>query len=342
MHANKREEVADARAGEIVAVGGFKNVVTGDTVCDFAHPLLLGRVVFPEPVVHIAIEPKTKADEDKLSQTLDRLALEDPTFRVRIDPESGQTIISGMGELHLEVLVDRMMREFRVEANVGKPQVAYRETISKSARAEETLERQVGGKGQFASVTLALEPLERGLGLEFVSQIASDVLPTAFVRAVEEGVLQAMRGGVIAGYEMVDVKARLIAASHREDESNEIAFKIASSIAFKKAVRRAGPMLLEPVMKVEVMTPDDYMGAVVGDLNARGGKIQNMQPRGGSQLVRAFVSLAQMFGYATALRSVSQGRATYSMEFSHYAEAPRAIQERYAPRQSMLGNSVTG
>lgn len=338
MHANKRVEIKEARAGDIAAIAGFKNVVTGDTICAASAPLLLERVEFPEPVIHIAIEPKTKADEDKLKQTLERLALEDPTFRVRIDEESGQTIISGMGELHLEVLVDRMVREFGVSANVGKPQVAYRESISRKARINEEFIRTAGSKNQFAKLSLELAPLERGAGFKFENRIGDGVLPKEFVKAVEEGVRTAMKSGVIAGYEVVDVHAALIGGEYHEVDSTDIAFKIAASTAFKRGAREGKPIILEPVMLVEAVTPEEYLGSVVGDLNARGGRILNMEARADSQVIRAKVPLAQMFGYSTALRSASQGRASYSMEYSEYQEAPREIQEKYAPQQGVPGD----
>ena len=340
MHANKREEVKEAVSGEIVAITGFKNVVTGDTICAESAPLLLERVDFPDPVIHIAIEPKTKADADKLTQTLDRLALEDPTFRVRIDEESGQTIISGMGELHLEVLVDRMMREFNVSANVGKPLVAYRETISKKVVHEEEYERQTGGKNQYAKLKFRLEPMERGEGYQFVNKVEGDTLPKEFIQASAAGFEQGMRSGALAGFEMLDVRATLEDGAYRDEESTDLSFKVAASMAFRKAVRSAGPVILEPIMKVEIVVPEDYMGAVVGDLNARGGKVTTMEARAESQVIRAHVALAQMFGYSTALRSASQGRANYSMEFSHYAEAPKAIQEKYAPQQVIFGDDA--
>ncbi len=338
MHANKRVECKEARAGDIVALAGFKNVVTGDTICDADAPILLERVEFPEPVIHIAIEPKTKADLDKLEHALERLALEDPTFRVRKDESSGQTIISGMGELHLEVLVDRMTREFNVQARVGKPNVAYRETIAGEAVVEEKFVRQIGGKGQFAHLKVRLKPLPRGEGFRFDNQAPAESLPEAFVDAAAEGFEQATNAGVLAGFPMQDVSVALIDGSAHDVESTDVAFKIAASIAFKKAAREASPIILEPVMRVEAVVPEDYMGAVVGDLNARSGKIHSMDARSDEQIVRADVALAQMFGYSTALRSLSQGRANYSMEFSHYAPAPRAIQEKYAPKQAAFGN----
>ncbi|MDJ0837397.1 MAG: elongation factor G [Acidobacteriota bacterium] len=340
MHANKREDVPEVHTGDIIAITGFKNVVTGDTICDASAPLLLERVEFPDPVIHIAIEPKTKADAEKLAQTLDRLALEDPTFRVRIDEESGQTIISGMGELHLEVLVTRMTREFGVSANVGRPLVAYRETVTKTVVIDEELSRQVGGKGQFARVKLEIAPQPRGEGFLFQSQVGPDKLPREFAAAVEESLMQAMSAGVLAGFELLDVAVTLVDAAYDEVESTDISFKIATSIAFKKGARQAAPTILEPIMKVEVVAPEEYVGSVVGDINTRGGHVQTMEARGDAQVVRANVALAQMFGYSTALRSASQGRANYSMEFSHYAEAPKSIQEKYAPQMGVPGEGV--
>ena len=342
MHANKRQEIKQAWSGDIVAIAGFKNVVTGDTVCDQNQPILLEKVVFPEPVIHIAIEPKTKADADKLTQTLDRLALEDPTFRVRIDEESGQTIISGMGELHLEILVDRMVREFNVAANVGKPHVAYRETVGKAVVIDEVYQRQIGGKGQYAHLKVAMRPLQRGKGYRFSNKVSPETLPREFVAAAEEGFSQAMRAGVLAGFEMLDVGVEIIDGSYQEVDSTDIAFKIAASIAFKRAAREAKPIILEPIMQVEIVVPEEYMGSVVGDLNARSGKVLIMEARGETQIVRANVALARMFGYSTDLRSLTQGRATYSMEFSHYAEAPKSIQEKYTPRQVVFGESQEG
>ncbi len=336
LHANKREDIQEIRTGDIAAVSGFKFVVTGDTVTDPKAPIILERMDFPDPVIHIAIEPKTKADEEKLNATLKRLAQEDPTFLVRVDSDSGQTIISGMGELHLEVLVDRMVREFNVEANVGKPQVAYRETISKKAVVEEQYERHMAGKNLFASIRLQIEPAERGVGTSFVSRLQAEQLPASFVKAVEEGVLQSSRSGVLAGYELMDVKATMLDAHFRVEESNEISFKTAAAIALKRALREAGPVILEPVMDVDVVTPEDYTGAVVNDLNARKGRIQSIESRQNAQLVTAEVALAQMFGYSTALRSLSQGRASYSMEFARYEEAPKDVQERFAPQQLLM------
>jgi len=335
MHANKRVEIDRAKAGDIVAVAGFKVSVTGDTLCDEAAPLLLESMHFPEPVIHIAIEPKTKADEEKLSQTLGRLALEDPTFRVRTDEESGQTIISGMGELHLEVLVDRMVREFHVQANVGKPQVAYRETVTRSATHEEIYQRPLAGKNAYARVVVELSPRQRGEGNRYRDLLPPGTLPASFHRAIQEGVEQAMLNGVLAGFETVDLDVALVEGSCQMEESNELAFKIASSLAVKRAMRDAGPIVLEPVMLVEIVTPEDYMGAVVNDLNTRKGRILHMESRIDGQIVQSAVPLSLMFGYSTALRSVSQGRATFSMQFSHYEDAPKAIQEKFAPRYTV-------
>jgi elongation factor G len=335
MHANKRVEIEKARAGDIVAVAGLKASVTGDTLCDDSAPLLLESMHFPEPVIHIAIEPKTKADEEKLAQTLNRLALEDPTFRVRTDEESGQTIISGMGELHLDVLVDRMTREFHVQANVGKPQVAYRETVTRSASIEEVYQRQLAGKNAFARVVVEVSPLQRGEGNRYSDLLAQGLLPASFQAAIRQGVEQAMLNGVLAGFETVDLAVSVVDASCHQEDSNEVAFKIAASLAVKRAMREAGPIVLEPVMQVEIVTPDEYMGAIVNDLNSRKGRILNMESRNDGQILRSAVPLSLMFGYSTALRSVSQGRATFSMQFSHYEDAPKAIQEKFAPRYSV-------
>ena len=340
MHANKRVEVPEVRTGDIVAITGFKNVVTGDTICDRSAPMLLERVEFPDPVIHIAIEPKTKADADKLTQTLDRLALEDPTFRVRIDAESGQTIMSGMGELHLEVLVDRMTREFGVSANVGRPLVAYRETVTRTAIVEEEFDRQVGGKSQYARLKLKVEPLARGGGFKFVNKLDPGMLPAELVKAVGESLEQSMGAGALAGFEMLDVAVSLLDAEHHDVDSTDVAFKIAAAIAFKRAVREAGPVILEPVMQVDVVVPEEFVGGVVGDINTRAGHVLTLENRGETRVLRASVALAQLFGYSTALRSVSQGRANYSMEFSSYSEAPKSIQEKYAPRQGVSGEGV--
>ena len=334
MHANHREEIEEVHSGEIAAAVGLKATGTGDTLCDENNPIVLEKLVFPEPVIDQAIEPKTKADQDKLAIALQRLAEEDPTFQVRTDEETGQTIIRGMGELHLEIIVDRLLREFKVEANVGKPQVAYRETIRDSVKQEGKFIRQTGGRGQYGHVWLEVEPNAPGAGFEFINKIVGGVVPKEYIPAVEAGVREAMENGVLAGYPMVDVKVTLFDGSYHEVDSSEMAFKIAASIGFKEAARRAKPVLLEPIMKVEVVTPEDFMGDVVGDLNARRGRIEGMERRGNGQVIRALVPLASMFGYATDLRSMTQGRAVYTMQFSHYEEVPANIaQELIASQQ---------
>ncbi len=327
MHANHRQEVEEARTGDIVAVVGLKETVTGDTLCEEARPIVLEAMQFPEPVISVAIEPKTQADQDKLGESLSRLAEEDPTFRVHTDQETGQTIISGMGELHLEIIVDRLMREFKVQANVGKPQVAYRETIRSSTRAEGKYIRQTGGRGQYGHVWLELEPLERGKGFEFLNKIVGGVVPKEYVPAIEAGVREAMENGVLAGYPVVDVRVTLYDGSYHEVDSSEMAFKIAASMGFKEGANRADPVLLEPIMKVEVVVPEDNMGDVMGDLQARRGRIEGMELRGNLRAVQALVPLAEMFGYATDLRSRTQGRGTYTMQFERYEEVPRHVAE---------------
>jgi len=327
MHANHREEIGEVSAGDIAAAVGLKNSFTGDTLCDEAHPILLEAIKFPEPVISIAIEPRTKADQDKMALALARLGEEDPTFQVRTDPETGQTIIAGMGELHLEVIVDRMTREHRVDANVGRPQVSYRETISRPARAEGRYVRQTGGRGQYGDVWLEIEPLPAGHGFEFVNKIAGGAIPKEYIPAIEGGVREAMESGVLAGYPMVDVRAILVDGSFHEVDSSEMAFKIAGSLAVKNAVMKAAPMLLEPIMKVEVVMPEEFLGDVMGDVNARRGHILGVDARAGSQLLRAEVPLKEMFGYATDLRSMTRGRATYSMEFTNYAPVPSTVGE---------------
>ena len=327
MHANKREDVDEAYAGEIVAVAGLKQVATGDTICVEAHPVILEAMEFPTPVISLAIEPKTRPDQEKLGIALGRLAQEDPSFRVTTDKETNQTIISGMGELHLEIIVDRLKREYGVEANVGKPQVAYRETIRKPARGEEKYARQTGGRGQYGHAVLEIEPNESGAGFEFINEIVGGVIPREYIPAVEKGVVEAMEGGILAGYEMVDVKVRLVYGSFHEVDSSELAFKIAGSIAFKNAARAASPALLEPVMKVEVVTPEEYMGSVTGDINSRRGRIEGMISRTGTQIITAMVPLAEMFGYETDLRSMTQGRASSTMHFHRYEEAPKSVSE---------------
>jgi len=327
MHANQREEIKEVRAGDIAAAVGLKDVTTGDTLCDVAAPITLERMEFPEPVIHVAVEPKTKADQEKMGIALGRLAQEDPSFRVRTDEESGQTIISGMGELHLEILVDRMKREFGVEANVGAPQVAYREAIRKEVEQEGKHAKQSGGKGQYGHVWIKMGPNEAGKGFEFIDAIKGGTVPREFIPAVEKGLKEALNNGVLAGFPVVDVKVTLFDGSYHDVDSSELAFKLAAILAFKDGMRKASPVLLEPMMAVEVETPEDYMGDVMGDLNRRRGIIQGMEDAAGVKLVKAEVPLAEMFGYSTDLRSMSQGRATYSMEFKHYSEAPKSVAE---------------
>jgi elongation factor G len=327
MHANKREEINEVYAGDIAAGIGFKKVTTGNTLCDPSYPIALESMHFPEPVVDVAIEPKSKVDEEKLATALQRLAEEDPTFRVRTDEETSQTVISGMGELHLEILVDRMMREFGVQANVGKPQVAYRETISAAADQRHRFVRQTGGKGQFADVSLRVEPLEPGKGFEFENDIVGGSIPKEFIPSVEKGVEEAMKGGVVAGYPMVDIKVTLYDGSYHEVDSSEMAFKIAGSMAFKEACHKAKPRLLEPIMDVEVVVPEEYMGDIIGDLSARRGRIGGMFTRAEARVIAASVPLSEMFGYATRMRSISQGRAVYSMQFSRYETLPQSVAE---------------
>ena len=328
MHANKREEIEEVRAGDIAAAIGLKDTRTGDTLCTEDHPIILEAMKFPNPVIDVAIEPKTKADQDKLAIALQKLAEEDPTFRVRSDAETGQTIIAGMGELHLEIIVDRMMREFKVDANVGRPQVAYRETIKKRVeKIEGKFIRQSGGKGQFGHVVINMEPSEQGQGFVFEDKIVGGVIPREYIGPVEQGIKEALETGVLAGYPVVDIKVQLTFGSYHEVDSSEMAFKIAGSMAFKEAARQASPCLLEPVMKVEVVSPEAYMGDVLGDLSSRRGKIGGMTQRGEAQVISATVPLAEMFGYSTRLRSMSQGRAVYSMEFSHYEEVPKSKAE---------------
>jgi elongation factor G len=324
MHANKREEITEVFAGDICAVG-LRDTTTGDTLCDPAHPIVLESIEFPDPVIQIAIEPKTKADQDRLGESLAKLAREDPSFRVSVNRETSQTLISGMGELHLEIIVDRLLREFKVDANVGKPQVAYRETIRKPAEAEGRFVRQSGGHGQFGVVDLRIEPLEKGGGFEFVDATKGGSIPRNFIPSVEDGVKEAMETGVLAGYPMVDVRAILLDGKYHEVDSSELAFKIAASMGFREAVGKADPVLLEPVMEVEVVMPQEFMGEVIGDLNGRRGKILNMENRAGAQVVEARVPLATMFGYATRLRSMTQGRATYTMQFGAYEPVPQQI-----------------
>jgi elongation factor G len=327
MHANKREEIKEVFAGDIAAVIGLKGVTTGNTLCDLDHPIALEAMHFPEPVVDVAIEPKSKADEEKMSEALSRLAEEDPTFRVRTDEETAQTVISGMGELHLEIIVDRMLREFKVQANVGKPQVAYRETISIPAEQRHRFIRQTGGKGMYGDVTLKVEPQEPGKGFEFESQIVGGSIPKEYIPACEKGVEEALRSGIVAGYPMVDLKVTLLDGSYHDVDSSEMAFKIAASMAFKEACAKAKARLLEPIFDVEVVVPEEYMGDIIGDLSSRRGRIGGMFTRGSARVVAASVPLAEMFGYATKMRSMSQGRAVYSMQFSRYETLPQAVAE---------------
>ncbi|KAF1063879.1 elongation factor G [Burkholderia gladioli] len=329
MHANQREEIKEVRAGDIAAAVGLKEATTGDTLCDPQHPIVLERMVFPEPVISQAVEPKTKADQEKMGLALNRLAQEDPSFRVQTDEESGQTIISGMGELHLEILVDRMKREFGVEATVGKPQVAYRETIRSTAKdVDGKFVKQSGGRGQYGHAVITLEPNEQGKGYEFLDEIKGGVIPREYIPAVDKGIQDTLKAGVLAGFPVVDVKVHLTFGSYHDVDSNENAFRMAGSMAFKEAMRRASPVVLEPMMAVEVETPEDYMGNVMGDLSGRRGIVQGMEDMvGGGKIVRAEVPLSEMFGYSTSLRSLTQGRATYTMEFKHYSEAPRNVAE---------------
>ena len=327
MHANHREDIEEAYTGDICAAVGLKQTRTGDTLCDEDDPIVLERMIFPEPVISLAVEPKTKADSEKMSEALQKLADEDPTFRVRTDEETGQVILSGMGELHLEILVDRMKREFRVEANVGKPQVAYKETIRKKVTQEGRFIRQSGGRGQFGHVWIDVEPNEPGKGYEFINAIIGGSIPKEYIQPVSAGIVEAMKNGILAGYPVEDIKIRLFDGSFHEVDSNEMAFKIAGSMAFKDAARKASPVILEPIMEVEVITPEDYMGDVMGDLSSRRGRIEGMTARSDAQVIKASVPLSEMFGYATVLRSMSQGRAIYSMQFARYEEAPRSVQE---------------
>jgi elongation factor G len=332
MHANKREEIHDIYAGDIAAAVGLKTVSTGDTICDDDHPIVLESIEFPTPVIQLAVEPRTKADQEKLGMAIQKLAQEDPTFRVATDTETGQTILSGMGELHLEIIVDRMMREFGVAANVGKPQVAYRETIRKQAEAEGRWVRQTGGKGQYGVVNLRVEPLPSGSGFEFVNEIFGGAVPKEYIKPVEQGVSEALEGGVLAGFPMSDVKVTLYDGSYHEVDSSEMAFKLAASVGLKEAVRKAKPVLLEPIMAVEVVVPEEYMGDVIGDLNSRRGRIEGMELRGTSQIIKSFVPLSEMFGYATDLRSRTQGRGSFTMHFGKYEEVPSALAEEIVSR----------
>jgi elongation factor G len=327
MHANDRQAIDEVRAGDIAAAVGLKDTTTGDTICDPDKVIILERMIFPEPVIHVAVEPKTKVDQEKMGLALNRLAQEDPSFRVRTDEESGQTIISGMGELHLEIIVDRMKREFGVEANVGAPQVAYREAIKKSVEIEGKFVKQSGGRGQYGHVWLRMEPNETGKGYEFVDAIKGGTVPREYIPAVDKGLQETLPNGVLAGFPVVDVKVTLFDGSYHDVDSNENAFRMAASMAFKDGMRKANPVLLEPMMSVEVETPPEFMGNVVGDLSSRRGMIQGMDDVPGLKVIKAEVPLAQMFGYSTSLRSATQGRATYTMEFKHYTEAPKNVAE---------------
>lgn len=335
MHANHREEIETVYTGDIAAAVGLKDTTTGDTLADEQHPVVLEAMHFPDPVISVAIEPKTKADQDKMGAALGKLAEEDPTFRMHTDQETGQTIIAGMGELHLEIIVDRLLREFKVQANVGKPQVAYKETVRSTVEAEGKFIRQTGGRGQYGHVWVKVEPLQPGQGFEFVNKIVGGVVPREYIPAVEAGVREALETGVLAGYPTIDVRVTLFDGSYHEVDSSEMAFKIAGSMGYKAAATKAHPVLLEPIMSVEVLVPEDYMGDVIGDLNARRGRIEGMEPRPGSvQAIRGFVPLAEMFGYATDLRSRTQGRGTYTMQFAHYDEAPRHVAEQVVKAQA--------
>ncbi|HEX9250770.1 MAG TPA: elongation factor G, partial [Ignavibacteriaceae bacterium] len=332
MHANHREEISEVKAGDIAAAVGLKFTRTGDTLCSEDDPVVMERIVFPEPVIQIAIEPKTKADQDKLSDALSKLSDEDPTFKVKVDEETGQTLISGMGELHLEILVDRMRREFKVEANIGKPQVAYRETITQSVQAEGKFVKQSGGRGKFGHVWVELTPNEVGKGFEFINGIVGGVVPKEYIPAVSHGIQDAMKNGVIAGFPMVDIKAKLYDGSYHDVDSDEISFRVAGSMAFQAGAKKANPVLLEPIMSVEVVTPEEYLGDVMGDLNSRRGKIEGFSARKDAQVIKALVPLSEMFGYATVLRSMSQGRAIYSMQFDHYSSVPKSIAEEISEK----------
>jgi elongation factor G len=343
MHANHREDIQEADTGDIVAVVGLKQTFTGDTLSDMSKPIILESINFPDPVISVAIEPKTKADADKMSTALQRLAEEDPTFRLHTDIETGQTIIEGMGELHLEVIVDRMLREFKVQANVGRPQVAYKETISRSAKAEGRYVRQTGGRGMYGDCWIEVSPLEPGEGFKFVNKIVGGVIPREYIPAIENGIKEAMENGVIAGFPMVDIQAAVFDGSFHPVDSNEMAFKIAGSMAFKDATEKAAPIIKEPVMRVEVTTAENFLGDVIGDLNSRRAHIEAVDPRGeGAQVIRALVPLAEMFGYATVLRSMTQGRASYSMEPSHYAEVPKGIADEIRAKSRMQTLETAG
>ncbi len=339
MHANHREEITTVYAGDIAAAIGLKETTTGDTLCSDDAPIILESMEFPEPVINVAIEPKTKAGQEKMGIALAKLAEEDPTFKTYTDPETGQTIIAGMGELHLDIIVDRMLREFKVEANVGKPQVAYKETIRKAVKVEGKFVRQSGGKGQYGHCWIEIEPQEPGAGYLFVNKIVGGAIPKEYIPAVDAGIQEAMNHGVLAGYQVLDVKVTLVDGSYHEVDSTEMAFKIAGSMAFKEGCKKADPVLLEPMMRVDVTVPEEYMGDVIGDLNSRRGRIEGMEARGGAQVVKAFVPLSEMFGYATTLRSRTQGRGVYSMQFDHYEEVPKSIQENISKSRNANSNN---
>lgn len=328
MHANHRKEIDCAYSGDIAAAVGFKDVTTGDTLCDVDHPIILEKMEFPDPVISVAVEPKTKADQEKMGNALQRLAEEDPTFKVHTDPESNQTIISGMGELHLDIIVDRMRREFNVDCTVGKPQVAYRETIRKSVESEGKFIRQTGGHGQYGHCWLRLEPMEPGKGFEFENAVVGGVIPKEFINPIQTGVEAALEDGVVAGYPMVDIKVTVYDGSYHDVDSSEMAFKVAGSMAFKDGAKKADPVLLEPYMAVEVDVPEEYMGDVIGGLNSRRGRIEGMETENGESRIKGFVPLSEMFGYATGLRSSTQGRGTFTMTFDHYEEVPKAISQQ--------------
>lgn len=327
MHANSREEIDEVRAGDIAAAVGLKNTSTGDTLCDLQDQVILESMEFPDPVIDVAIEPKTKADQEKMGVALQKLSEEDPTFRIHTDEDTGQTIISGMGELHLDIIVDRMMREFKVDATVGKPQVAYKETLGKAIRSEAKFAKQSGGRGQYGHVILELEPLTRGTGYEFISEVVGGSIPKEFIKPVDQGIQEAMQSGVLAGFPTVDIKVRLVDGSYHDVDSSEMAFKVAGSMAFKEGLRKSGAKILEPYMSIEVVMPEEYMGDVIGDISSRRGKIEGMEDRAGAKVVRGDVPLSEMFGYATDLRSKTQGRGNYTMQFSHYEEVPKNIAE---------------
>ncbi|MDX9871786.1 MAG: elongation factor G [Clostridia bacterium] len=333
MHANHREEVSEVYAGDIAAAVGLKDTTTGDTLCDENNLIILESMNFPAPVIDVAIEPKTKQDQEKMGTALQRLAEEDPTFKIHTNPETGQTIISGMGELHLEIIIDRLLREFKVDANVGKPQVAYKETVRATSKAEGKFIRQSGGRGQYGHCWIELEPLERGMGYEFVNKIVGGVIPKEYITPIDNGIREAMENGILAGFPMLDLRATVYDGSFHEVDSSEMAFKIAGSMAFRSAAEKAKPVILEPIMKVEVQVPEEYMGDVIGDINSRRGHIEGMEARTGTQIIRGFVPLSEMFGYATDLRSKTQGRGTYVMQFSHYEDAPRNVTEEIVARR---------